>query len=718
MAEAGRNYKKRVKAMSERAKTAPRGPGGRFASNPASKAGSRRAAATASKATAQALPIGDSVQSIDENIIDQIGIIDALIQQRKEMGYEVTELENIVLGGKDKAGVRSVIEGYKKQLDMKDPASVAAGVLFEEAARLSEESLKASQKEAAEIYKKLQFLRNVAEKTQGAQSKVVSDLSKIISPVEAQLKKRASFGEFVKEQVKDFRRRIPEKIVARIPLVGGILSQFMEQRRTAKEQLESYTEGVQQRISSAGRGGAGAGAVRGRAAKSGGSSAASIPGMLGDALSRREQEFEKRSPTAFPTASIIAIQKDVEAIRKAIAKGKLGGGGSSGSLLDGLLDNLGGKLFGRRSMLGRLFRRGKIGARRMARSLKNLGRRGLGKAKNLIGRGLKAGKGLLGRGWGAVKGLASRGMGAVGRFGSTALGAVKNVGAKLLPQAGAAGKSMLAPAASMAKSAASTVANVGSKAVGAAASAGGGFFSSLWSGAKSLAGKVGEGLSSLKGLAGGIGGLGKVVMGAIGPLLEGFFAWQDIKAIQQDPNLAPAEKKKQIGTRVGRAIGSVIGSVGASVALGPAGPLVTTALDMVGIGPGALGEWLTEQLGAEKMYDLASSIIPPLAIPEDSPQTAGAEGQMEGGAQGVITAPASANTTVGKMVNQYSAETEALKDAQTMASQATAGTATPTTNNSAVNTRISNVTNNFNDDIRIRNNESTYKTMQMSAFSL
>ncbi len=675
--------------------------------------------------TAQSLPFEETPATEAEStqqIENQIGIIEALIQQRKEMGFgDSSELENLVLGGKDKRGVRSILEQYKKDLDTKDPASIAAGVMLEEAAKLSEDSLSASQEDAAKIYKKLKFLRQVAEKTKGKQSELVKDLSKIIEPIEAQMKKRASLGTFIREQATSFRRRLPESIAARIPVIGGVLSDFLRQKRTSKEELEKYSENIQEKIS------------QGRI---GGSRLSSIQGILrggsGSGLSRREQEFETTRST-FPTKTLEAIYKDVAAIRKSVDKiSKRSISGSSGEgLFDGMLSKLGNRFFGRRSRLGKLFRRAKIGGRRMLRGLKNLGARGLSRAK-----------GLLGRGWSGAKGLFQRGVGAAGRIGSRALGAIGGIGSKILPasvmSAGktamgsvsslgssalktaaslpasvmSAGKTAMGSVSSLGSSALKTAASVGSS----AASATGGFFSSIWSGTKSLAGKVGEGLSSIKGLAGGISGLGKVVLGAIGPLLESFFAWQDIKSIKSDPNMSASDKKKEIGNRVGRAIGSVMGSVGASVALGPAGPLVTAAMDMAGVGPGAFGEWLTEQLGSEKMYDLASSVIPALQI--DSAGESSGDIQPQVGVDGKLVAPATANTTVGKMVNQYNAESEALTEAQSMA--AGMGTATPTASvsNSSVNTRVSNVTNNFNDDLRIRNNEATFKTMKISAMTL
>ena len=63
-----------------------------------------------------------------------------------------------------------------------------------------------------------------------------------------------------------------------------------------------------------------------------------------------------------------------------------------------------------------------------------------------------------------------------------------------------------------------------------------------------------------------------------------------------------------------------MGQVGLSVALGPAGSVIGAALEALGIGGGMIGEWLTEQVGPEKIYDLATAIPvigDLIAIPEE-----------------------------------------------------------------------------------------------------
>jgi hypothetical protein len=175
----------------------------------------------------------------------------------------------------------------------------------------------------------------------------------------------------------------------------------------------------------------------------------------------------------------------------------------------------------------------------------------------------------------------------------------------------------------------------GTAATTGAAKAGGGFLSNMWGSVKSMGGKIADTAGKFKGLLGGVGGLGKMVIGAIGPAIETFLSYQDISNIKSDPNLSAQEKKDQIGKRIGKAIGSILGGIGSMALLGPVGPVVTTALDAFGIGPGALGEYLAEKLGGEKIYDIASS-VPLLGdfvkVDETAPptkETLPAEGQLQ-----------------------------------------------------------------------------------------
>ena len=397
-----------------------------------------------------------------------------------------------------------------------------------------------------------------------------------------------------------------------------------------------------------------------------------------DELKEREAELEGKKAEA----------KKKEADAKETKKK----GGVRGFLSD-LLDGGFRKAF-RKTKIGRAFRKARVFGKKSMRRLRKFGR--ALKPSKLLQRGRVMGKMLKRSGSGLAKkaiGLGSRAISGAGRMAGSAVSAVSS-------------------AASSAGSMVST-----------AAKAGGGMLSSLWSGAKGLVGKVGDGLSSIKGLAGGIGGLGKMVIGAVGPLLETVFAAKDIADIKNNPDMSPEEKKKEIGLRIGKAIGSIVGQVGLSVALGPAGSVIGAALEAMGIGGGMIGEWLTEQIGPEKIYDLATAIPvigPMIALPEETegqPKGAGAEGDLGtatgGAATGTVSAPATPNTSVGAMMSAHNAEIGALSDAKAAAAAPGGGT----TNQSVVNSNVNNVVNNFNDDLRIRNNEPTVKQAQMMIHS-
>ena len=172
----------------------------------------------------------------------------------------------------------------------------------------------------------------------------------------------------------------------------------------------------------------------------------------------------------------------------------------------------------------------------------------------------------------------------------------------------AGGAAAATQAATPAAKAAATTGQAAAATTQAATPAAGGFFSRAWGAVKGIGSKIGDTYGKVKGLVGGIGGLGKVVLGAIGPLIETVMSVTDIRGIRDNPALSASEKKEAIGKRIGQALGTILGGVGAMALLGPAGPLVTAALDAFGVGPGALGSYLAEKLGGEKLYDIASSI--------------------------------------------------------------------------------------------------------------
>lgn len=666
-----------------------------------------------------------------------VNLLEALGLQRREMGFETSSIEEYVTGGRNRKGVRDVLQDFidanAEKFNAEDPAAMAAFELMESAAKLSDESLNASQEEAVRIYAKLKFIRDLANKTQGEQSEVAEQLKTIIEPIEKQMKERASFRGFLKEKIQDFRKTLPERLVSKIPVVGGLLGDFFKQKRLNQEELEAFSTTIQRDVARRGRltgnlslPGTGR-RQRGGVGPVGGTRASDIPGLgaTTSGLEERENVFETRRAEAFPTATLKSIYKEVVTIRKNVEKiAKSKGAGGEGGLMDTIQD----RLFGRKSRFGRLLRRGKIGARRLMRGIK----RGAGRLfGRFFGRNTKAGR-LLRRGRiGGKMLMRSAGRG-IGRMAS-------GVGSGISRAASAVGRGLGSVASTAGRGISGAASTVG-RGIGSVASSAGGWLSRAWG---SVSGAVSN-LNPAKALGGAIkSGAGKVAKGiisipGIGALLSAAMGAFDIASIKKDPDLSPEEKKEQIGKRLVGTLGEVLGSIGGGVlgslipGIGQTG--IGTILGSMGgawVG-GKIAELLADAIGGKGIYDMVASIpgigsLIEVGGAEDQKEktaaeqqvnktTTGAEGQLvETQATGTISAPATPNTTVGRMANQLSAEQAALSEAQAAATGT--ATATPVSNNSVVQTKINNTTNNFNDDLRIRNNEPTLKTMQMASLT-
>ena len=401
------------------------------------------------------------------------------------------------------------------------PLMISAAALLREAKNLSIDAEFAESQEAKIIYGKIQVIRKLAQKSADSAA-VTAKLDAVIKPVEEQLRKKASFAEFVKERIQGFRKTLPERLVSRIPVIGGVLGGFMRQRREALEQMGDYERNILRRGTGGGGGGVRGGGI--------------------DGLSERERQFETAKAAAFPVKIFESIYKEVVSIRKSVDKiAKMSGVGGAGG---GILDSLRNRLFGRRSRIGRLFRRGRIAAKRMMRGLRRGGSRllgGVGRAARAVGRGVSRAAGAVGRGVsraaGAVGGGISRAAGAVGRGASTAVGAVGRV----------------------AGSAASAVGG----AVSSAASGAGSWMSSAWNWTKNAASSLNP-TNALKGaVKSGAGKIAKAVVSlpGLGALISGAIGALDIMSIKNDASMTPEEKKELIGRTLVGTLGSAIGSV-------------------------------------------------------------------------------------------------------------------------------------------------------------
>lgn len=682
---------------------------GRFASlPPEQKVGNIRA----SRAKASSAAVSNPVET---KTAKQIGLLESLIKQRSAMGFESSELENYVVGMKGQKGVRSVVEDYirsnRDKFNQEDPAGAAAYELMEEAVALSESALNASHDEAKRIYAKLNFIRELAKNTQGEQGDIANRLQEIISPVEKQLKKKSSFKAFLTEKASDFKKTIPEKIASKIPVVGGLLGEFLKKKRQDREEIEQYTGSLQKKIARKGRSGEGLNVSGKRGfGEIGGTSAADIPGMLAGTTS------QSSSAVTGTNSTLGGILKEVSEIRKML-QSKFAPESDTAELTkrESELEGLG---------LGKTAKREPKKGGGMLSSLKNmLGMGGGGGILSSIASGAgSVGTALLGAPSLAMKGLSGAG-GLISKFGGKkSLEFLKST--SLFKDTAAIGKSV--------SGAATGAMNIGKSAVGGA----GGFLSNL-------AGKAGSALSSMnpiKGLTSFIGkNAGKVVKGitsipGLGAIISGVMGAVDISSIKSNPDLSVDEKKEQIGRSIVGTLGQALGTIGGG-ALGTFIPVpgIGTLVGTLGgswVG-GKLAEVLADQLGGKGIYDMVASIpgvgsLIEVGGTEDqktekeaanniskATNTTGEGGESSGTTvEGKVTNPATANTTVGRMVAQATAEQNGLNEARNMPTP----TGGNTSNTANVQNKISNTTNNFNDDIRIRNNEPTIK--QMQAFSI
>jgi len=691
----------------------------------------------ASAATPPVSNAGESDQPQTQQT--EIGLLESIGLRRKELGFETSDLDNYVVGMEGQKGVRSTIEEYisqnKQRFVGQDPASAAARELMDEATQLSEASIGASQDEAKRIYAKIQFIRELAKKTQGEQSDIAAKLDEIVAPVEEQLKKRTSFQEFIKEKAQTFRKTLPERLASKIPVVGGILGEFLKQKRETQEELERYSGGLQRSIARRGKRSGDIDISGGRVPRSGGVPggvrASDIPGLMAGredstlgSIYKEISEIRKLLVDQFKpqTKELSDREAELESLGRQTPSAAGQPQQKSGGLLSGLAKLLGfGKQEGESGILGNL--------------MSMISQRGLGRKASAVVSGAKS---LGGKALGAVANIGSKAYGLIKdtplvRDAKSIGGMVAKAGGKALGAAKTVGSSVVSATKGMGSSIAATAGKAGgwlSRAWGSVSGAVSNLnpAKAIGSTIKSSSGKILKAIVSIPGL----GALITAGMGAI-----------DLANIKNDSQITPDEKKEKIGVGLVKVLGSVLGSVG--------GGILGSMIPIPGIGTlvGTLGgEWvgskiaesLGEAVGGRRIYDMVSSIpgvgslidvggaeeqktdkaaegaAGEIAKASEVSTAAGQQGESQSSVvEGKISAPASPNTSLGKMVQQYNNEMNAL-DAEKAAAAGTAKPAAPSMN-SVVQTKIQNTTNNFNDDLRLRNNEPTILTMQRASYS-
>lgn len=196
----------------------------------------------------------------EKTVQKELSLLERIAKARAERGIQPSPLETIVIGTESSPGTREILQDFVKNnptlFDESTSEGAAARELYNQAVILSEAALKADPDTAKKLYGRLQFILSVVKDQQGSQSELAKKLEETIKPVQEQLKEKTTFQSFVKEQFKEFKQTLPEKLLAEIPVVGGLLSRYARSKRESKEDIEEYSGGMLEKIS---RGG-----VRGR----------------------------------------------------------------------------------------------------------------------------------------------------------------------------------------------------------------------------------------------------------------------------------------------------------------------------------------------------------------------------------------------------------------------------------------------------------------------
>lgn len=315
-------------------------------------------------------------------------LLEALKEKRKELGDD-TVLEKVILGDRiiettEDGGTKEIIErGIRdkaqefvdRNAEMFDPnrmTGLAARELLETAVTLSERAIEANtSSEASSILVKLKSIQDIAQKSTGAESYAVAmKIEELIKPVVENLKKRASFSSKISERLSETLQSIPERLAAKIPVIGGLLSGALREKRESTELQKQFTGRLTREISERGsrtRGGrlefGGSLGERYRRATGGGGMESSIPFPRSILTPRTRARMGGEQGAGFLAEGMTrllrvvgsnprkgVINEELVKIRKALAGGGGGGGGEGGGIADMAMNALGmpslGSMFG------------------------------------------------------------------------------------------------------------------------------------------------------------------------------------------------------------------------------------------------------------------------------------------------------------------------------------------------------------------------------------
>ena len=219
------------------------------------------------------------------------------------------------------------------------------------------------------------------------------------------------------------------------------------------------------------------------------------------------------------------------------------------------------------------------------------------------------------------------------------------------------------------------------------------------------------------------GNMGKILGGmkSLGPItaaLEGLIGAFNIYSIKNDPNLGSEEKKEAIGAEIAKRFGSAVGGIiggGLGTAIGPVG---TVLGGMAGaLGGGWVGDQIADLVGPKGIYDFVASIpaVGDLIKVDGGTPSATPEGST---ATGSVSPTPTASTSAGQQANAMEMNrrgVEEVRDYAAKQSQAQAAFVSQQRTAAAnMYNQNNTVVNNYNDDLRVRNSESTLKNMERS----
>jgi hypothetical protein len=451
----------------------------------------------------------------------------------------------------------------------------------------------------------------------------------------------------LKKRFTNYVGSLPEMFARKIPIIGGLIGDFMQQKREAKEDTKEYRESQLEGISKKGQIGSGLkfekrggsdetqspnqstndimrGMGASPASESGilnGLGGASGVGGLGGAISPSSSELT--ATTKSPIYEVLKSTYDKivsieELLHEAIdpEESALRDAESASEADVGLLskkDSKGGETKKEKSWLGSLI---SMLTDKLMPWIKGLfgpiGATIMGLAKSAIGsitsKAVELRKSVGGKAFGAAKSIGGKAVDVVKNVGGKAYGAAKSIGGKALELGKSVGGKAFGAAKSIGGKAVNVVKNVGGKAYGAAKSIGGTVLGKV----SDVAGSLGK--DALKGFVKAVGGVGKfakVLLKApvIGTAISAAIAGFNIASIKKDATLSSKEKKKEIGKTIGSGLGGIIGSVGGA-ALGSIFPGPGTILGA--IGGGILGDYfggiIADEVGGEEIYNILRSV--------------------------------------------------------------------------------------------------------------